>query len=1072
MKGCDMPRRILIANRGEIAVRVTRTCGALGIETVGIASRDDLTSAHTHYVDHYVPLEGDGPAAYLDAPALLRIAAETGADAIHPGYGFLSESAAFAEQCRAAGLVFIGPATSVLQTFGDKSSARRHAEAAGVRVPRASGVVDVSGAEAFFASLGPTASAMAKAVAGGGGRGIRLVGSLEEVAPAMATCSAEAEAAFGDGRVFLEELVADAQHIEVQIVGDQHGGLVDLGERDCSIQRSRQKIVEFAPAPFLSADARNEVIASARRLASSVDFDTVGTFEFLVTDTAAYFLEANPRLQVEHTVTEEVTGIDLVEAQIRLAHGATIADMGLGEARSARGRAVQLRINAEQLRDGVVMPTTGSIERVDLPRGLGVRIESHATPGYRPSPRFDTLIAKVIVHTDGDHRDLLQRAAFALRETAVTGLQTNIGLVQSVLEEIAPTRATTDRLDQLIATLDAFPAAQGLSTRQELPGNRSDAADVPSEHPDETVVRAPMPGVLVEVTVSPGEDVVPGAPLFVLESMKLEHVVTADTAMRVEQMVARVGDSVDETSVVVLVTRGEHPGVMTSAVTEADLDRPRPELTVIEERRRRGSDAARVEAVNRHRALGHRTARENVVDLFGGHVFREIGSLAVARQEHRRSAEWLLENTTGDGVVAGIGPVNGAAHARPECAALAYDYSVFAGTQGDRGRRKSSRLLDLALRDAMPVVVFAEGGGGRPGDEAADLALLGQSVFQQFAALEGRIPRVGIAAGRCFAGNAALFAMCDVTIATEDASIGMGGPALIQAAGLGQVPADEVGPARVLWERGVVDILAVDEADATEKARQVVGIFQGVTDVWSAADQRGLRHVVPENRLRAYDVRALVAQLVDSDSVIELRGGIARSMFTALVRLEGRPIGVVANNPIVGGGAIDSAAADKLSWFTRLCQARGLPVLYICDTPGFMVGPVSEREGAARRMAAAIAAGAAMTVPTAVLVTRKCYGLGAMAMAGPGREATGGVLAWPTAEFGTMGIEGAVRLAYKKELDAAPTDEERHQLFVRLVDQYYAEGTAAQVATRFHVDEVIDPAATRDWLRLSLFGQA
>nr|WP_051470865.1 carboxyl transferase domain-containing protein [Patulibacter minatonensis] len=507
---------------------------------------------------------------------------------------------------------------------------------------------------------------------------------------------------------------------------------------------------------------------------------------------------------------------------------------------------------------------------------------------------------------------------------------------------------------------------------------------------------------------------------------------------------------------------------------DVDLDAIRPDLAEVHDRHARTLDAARPDAVARRRSRGQRTARENVADLVDAGSFVEYGALAVAAQRSRRSLEDLIDRTPADGLVCGVADVNGDAVGRDRAATVvcAYDATVLAGTQGVRNHAKTDRMFQLAAQRGLPVVLFAEGGGGRPGDvDVPTGAWLDAPTFHAFAALSGTVPLVGIASGRCFAGNAALLGCCDVVIATHDATIGLGGPAMIEGGGLGVHAPEDVGPIGMQVENGVVDVAVRDEAEAVDVARRVLSYVQGPVARWTAPDQRLLRHAVPESRTRAYDVRRVLYALADVDAVLELRAGFGTSIVTALVRIEGRAYGVIANDPSRLGGAIDSDAADKAARFLQLCEAHRLPVVSLCDTPGFMVGPESEATGAVRHVSRMFVVGAKLTVPLVTIVLRKAYGLGAMAMAGGHLRVPLATVGWPTSELGPMGLEGAVRLGFSGELAAAAEGEEREALFRRMVDAAYDVGRGLQTATAFELDDVIDPLETRRWI-VSTLGDA
>jgi acetyl-CoA carboxylase carboxyltransferase component len=494
---------------------------------------------------------------------------------------------------------------------------------------------------------------------------------------------------------------------------------------------------------------------------------------------------------------------------------------------------------------------------------------------------------------------------------------------------------------------------------------------------------------------------------------------------------------------------------------EADEREPAT-LRAVRERHELGLDGARGEAVAKRHASGRRTARENLDDLLDPGSFVEYGPLLFAAQERRRSREELIARTPADGLVAGIGEIAGR-----RCVVLSYDYMVLAGTQGLRNHAKKDRLFELAARRRLPVVLFAEGGGGRPGDvDMPIVAGLDCRAFTLFAALSGLVPLVGIASGNCFAGNAALLGCCDVVIATEDASIGMGGPAMIEGGGLGVYEPAEVGPIDVQHANGVVDLRVADDRAAVAAARRYLSYFGDPLPAHDVRvpDQRRLRTVVPERRRQIYDVRLVLDGLCDEDSVLELRRGFGAGIVTALARVDGRPLGVVANHPPHLGGAIDADGADKAARFMALCDAFALPLLFLCDTPGFMVGPAAERTATVRHFARMFLAGANLGVPCGTIVLRKGYGLGAQAMAGGGFTSPLFTVAWPTSEFGGMGLEGAVRLGMRRELDAIEDPDERERVFATTVAAAYEHGRAVNMAAYGEIDDVIDPADSRRWI--------
>jgi methylmalonyl-CoA carboxyltransferase 12S subunit len=496
----------------------------------------------------------------------------------------------------------------------------------------------------------------------------------------------------------------------------------------------------------------------------------------------------------------------------------------------------------------------------------------------------------------------------------------------------------------------------------------------------------------------------------------------------------------------------------------------RDDLDELRRRRALTEDAQRADAVERRHAAGGRTARENVEDLVDAGSFVEYGRFAIAAQRGRRDLEELIERTPADGLVAGTARVNGELFGeRAACAVLSYDYTVLAGTQGALGHRKKDRLFELIERMRLPTVFFAEGGGGRPGDtDYPVVSALDVRAFALWARLSGLVPRIAVVAGRCFAGNAVIAGCSDLIVATENVSIGMGGPAMIAGGGLGDVDPDQVGPIEVQTRNGVVDIVVADESEAVAVTKQLLGYFQGPRLDWSAPDQTALREAVPERERRAYNVGPIIETLSDEGSVIFLRERFAPEMVTAFGRLEGRPVGFIANNTMVMAGAVTSEAADKAARFLQLCDAFGFPVISLVDTPGYMVGPDAEATGLVRRASRLLVAGGALCVPLLAVVLRRGYGLGAQAMTGGSLHEPLLTVAWPGAHLGPMGLEGAVRLGLRKELDAIEDEEAREQRVREVTAAAQENAKALNAAQLFEIDDVIDPAETRPLLAATL----
>ncbi len=1109
---------LLIANRGEIAIRIARAAADLGIRTVAVYSEDDDASLHTRVADEAHSLAGLGAPAYLNEEGMVEAAKASGCDAIHPGYGFLAERASFARRCEAAGIAFVGPKPAHLELFGDKGRARAAAIAADVPVVEGlDRAVSLQEAKDFFASLDGGAM-IVKAVAGGGGRGTRIVADADELESAFERCQSEAKAAFGLPDVYVERFLAQARHVEVQILGDSQGNVAHLGERECSVQRRHQKVVEIAPAPALADDLRASIIDAAVRFAHRERYENLGTFEFLVDASGNggepfVFIETNARLQVEHTVTEEVTGVDIVQSQLRLAAGASLSELGLDDSAVAtpRGHAIQARVNMETLgKDGTVRPSSGTLDAYEAPNGPGVRTDGFGYAGYRTSTAFDSLLAKVIAHSPAnDFAAAISRATRALSEFRLEGVGTNIPFLLNVLghADFAAGRVHTRWVDEHLAEL-AVPASEvkqrfasapasnaGAEESGGFAGARVDTSDplalfdhdakvkaeqgaLPAPDAPQTVgpegatgVSSPIQGTIVSLDVAPGDEVRGGQQVAVVEAMKMEHVIAAAHDGIVRDVTMRQGDVVREGFPIVFIEEAEVAGGDAGQAEELDPDHIRPDLALTYERHAYVLDENRAEAVAKRYARGYRMPRENIAQLMDDGSFKEYWPLIVARQHRRHDMETLRQNTPADGLIAGIGTVNADLFGEDAARTMLvhYDYTVLAGTQGGRNHYKQDRMFELAHRFRIPLILFGEGGGGRPGDDGNGPGVAFDThTFTRFSQLSGLVPLVSVINGRTFAGNTALVACCDVIIATERTTVAMGGPAMIEGGGLGIYTPEEVGPMSFQVPNGVVDLLAKDEEDAVEVAKKYLSYFQGRAPNWEAHDQRRLRHVVPENRLRLYDMKDIVHTIADVGSVLEIREKFGIGVVTAFIRVEGHPMGVIANNPHHLAGAIDSDGADKGARFIQLCDAFDIPVLSLMDCPGMMVGPDVERTALVRHCVRMFNAGANLTVPLFGVVVRKAYGLGVQAMCGASSLVGFFTVAWPTAEFAGMNIEGSVKLGYRKELAAIEDAEERRLEFERRVAGAYEGAKAINAGVGGGLDDVIDPADTRSWIASSL----
>ncbi|RZO19491.1 MAG: biotin/lipoyl-binding protein [SAR92 clade bacterium] len=575
---------------------------------------------------------------------------------------------------------------------------------------------------------------------------------------------------------------------------------------------------------------------------------------------------------------------------------------------------------------------------------------------------------------------------------------------------------------------------------------------------------SPMAAAVVSVAVKSGQEVEQGEIIATVESMKMQTAIESPVAGTVVDLNVTVGETIQSNHEICRVEEsiGSNSAVKKTQSKAVDAQDP---LDMLNQELESSLDSSRTKAVTKRHSKGYRTARENLQQLCDDGSFVEYGQLAVAAQRDRMSTDKLKSDTAADGVITGLATINRdqfGEHAT-QVAIVINDYTVLAGTQGYFHHRKIDRILEQAKRSFLPVVMYTEGGGGRPGDTDVKIQIAGLDVptFATWASLSGQVPMIAVNNGYCFAGNAALFGCGDIRIATKTSWIGMAGPAMIEGGGLGNFSPTDIGPIKIQAENGVVDLVADDESHATELAKQCLSYFQGDNENWQCPDQLALREMMPADRRYVYDVRSIITSLVDNESFIELTKAYGCAVITGFARIEGRAIGLIANDCRMLGGAVDAEAAEKTARFITLCDNFDIPILSLCDSPGFMVGPASEEQAAVRRMAQLFVAGAKLSTPLVTIFLRKGYGLGAMAMAGGSFHKPIYSASWPSGEFGGMGLEGAVRLGFKKELEAVADKEERETLFTQLLDQMYERGKATEAASHLEIDAVIDPADTR-----------
>ena len=1072
-------RSVLIANRGEIAIRIAKTLADMGIKTFGIYPDDDVSSAHLSYMEKNLALSGFGSRAYLSIHEIIKLSLDNKIDAVHPGYGFLSESEEFSHQCEKNSIIFLGPNKKILKRFGNKQETKILAQKLGIPTCRThKEVTSVNDIQNFYKEIDGN-NIILKSIYGGGGRGSRLIKSSDNLEEILSIVKKEAKAFSGLSHIFAEEFIDNARHIEVQIVGDGKK-CMHFFERDCSFQRNFQKVIEMAPAPNLSTSTKDLLYQYAIDICEKVSYRGLATVEFLVGKREEiYFIEVNPRIQVEHTVTEELTGVDLVRTQVNVCSGFSLDELSLKRTSNLGKRAsIQARLNMESYDDNnSLTPGVGVISEYDIVSGPGIRFDGFGRVGYENKGLYDSLLTKVIATSEFGLDDAIRKLTFTLEKSTLSGVPTNKDLIINILkaEKFSEGLFNTSTMDKNLGKY-LLPLKNNYKGRNIADKYKEQSSLNKVNHKMllETgfIVNSKVIGTVIEINVFTGQKVTADETILIQESMKMHHSLKAEKSGKIGKLFVGIGDTVSVgTPLFELLPIKENIGRKSKSKSLKESKKIRQDLQELFKRRSYTLDKNRSVAVKKRKKLGKQTARENIKRLIGESEFFEYGDLVYAAQRARRSLEDLIENTPADGLITGISNVNSDifSSANTKTAIMHYDYMVLAGTQGINNHQKLDRMINVVRDLEIPLIFFCEGGGGRPGDvDAGDRNIAGLNIpsFHDFARLSGLIPLVGIGSGRLFAGNAALIGCCDVIIATKDLNLGMGGPAMIEGGGLGVFKPEEVGPTSVQYPNGVIDILVETEKEAVDTAKQYLSYFQGDLNNWKEPNVGELRNAIPENRLEVYDIHGVIELLADKNSILEIKGGFAKGMFTGFIRIEGKAVGVIANNPMYLAGAIDSDCADKASRFIKICENYRIPILSLCDTPGMMVGPEVEKTGLVRHCCRLFLAGANVSVPMMTIVLRKAYGLGAQAMAGGSFIAPQFVVGWPTAEIGAMGLEGAVKLGYRKELEAEKNIENREKLFKKLVDELYKKGKGLNAASLLEFDTVLDPAESRKWISM------
>ncbi len=1122
-----MFQRVLISNRGEIAIRIARAASSLGVESVSVYSPVDALSLHTRIATEAVEIGIDGKAtlgladdpvgAYLDADKLVTIAKERGCDCVHPGYGFLAENAAFARACAAAGLTFIGPSAEALSLFGDKVQARALAVTLGIPVVPGSLEALESADRAATVAEQLGYPVMLKAAGGGGGRGMREVGNAQAMAGSFERCRGEAAGAFGNGALFVEKLVERPRHIEVQILADGEGNVVHLHERDCSVQLRNQKVVETAPAPGLDDALRRRILADAIRLMQAANYVNAGTVEFLVAPETGehYFIECNPRIQVEHTVTEQVTGVDLVETQFHVAAGATLASLGLADQQAVgapRGFAVQAR---------VVARGAGTLSAYKEPTGPGVRVDGNGYVGYAPPPQFDPLLAKVVASSSsaGSYAAAVDRTRRALDEFHIGGLATNLDQLKAILAHpavrVGDARTTllADEPDLLspavdgngngaLALLQQQATVMGVSTVSgagvaPTAGPAVAALDVEE---GQEAVACPMAGSVLEFRAREGEVVKGGEALIVISAMKMESQVAAPcdgTVAAVQALGA--GDSVEAGQVFAVIEpkagaqRIQAGGEDTWAHLLKDVSTMR---SLASERLAPGSDDP---GVVRQRSRGKLTCRERINLLLDEGTFREVGSVAgfASYDEDGNITAFTPANHVG-----GWGRIEGRS-----AVVCADDFTSRGGHADGAIGAKSGYLDRLSLEMRTPSVRLLDGssGGGsvaamvpaqkKDGESKAKESrgaikagrprvaggggsyLPGHLGSAMYAEQLATVPVVNMLLGSVVGIGAAKAVLGHFSVMVRDiAQLFVAGPPVVAHAMGYDITKEDLGGWHIHCRNGSVDNLADTEEEAAELTRGFLSylpssvyetppVLPPRTDDPPDRREEELFTLIPRKRTTTFDIRKAIRLMADRDSFFEVGPLWATDQVTGFIRMNGHPMGVLASDSQhANGGALTADGCSKLTRHLDLCDLFHLPVLNLVDNPGFAVGLEHEITGAIRRGGEWMVAFSQVTVPIFTVVMRRSFGVAGNNYATP-RSRPSVRVAWPAADVGGIPPEGGIEAAYKRQLAEADDPRAlRDELMARIES---ARGPIGPLS-RFQMEEMVDPRDTRrlvcEWL--------
>lgn len=1117
-----MFNRVLIANRGEIAIRIVRAAESLGVESVAVYPNADQDSLHTQFATKSQVLTsqpGISPVSeYLDMEQLIRVATETGCDCVHPGYGFLAEHASFAERCTAAGITFIGPTADVLRVFGDKVAARDLAEKLGIPVVPGSDRATTSEEAAATVASGVGYPVMLKAAAGGGGRGMRVVESEEELRQVFARCSGEAESAFGDGSIFVEKLISNPRHIEVQILADNHGEVVHLFERDCSVQLRHQKVMEFAPAPNLDPMLRRTILNHATKICKEAGYANAGTVEFLVDVERGecFFIECNPRIQVEHTVTEQITGIDLVEAQFRIAAGESLSSLGISSQDSIKaisGFSIQARVTAT---------TAGKITGYREPTGPGIRVDSYGYNGYDVSAQFDPLLAKVVATTNRDFAATLAHTQRALKEFQISGVKTNLepliaicdhaqvkeGDARTTLLSVQPELMKVDgsRNDGVIGFLERSNRAQSPESKGEEETARTDA-EIRSPlqvGEGDIAITSPLESTLVEWSVAEGDLVKAGDAILVVNAMKMETVISAPKSGRVNSIHSlKTGDLLSANEIVAALAPVD---VSESSIQEArpesgdwqsTLDQVATLQALAKERLAVGSEEP---GVVRQRDRNKLTCRERIELLLDADSFHEVGSVTgfATYDEEGNILAFTPANHVG-----GWGSIE-----QRTAIVCADDFTSRGGHADGAIGAKSSHLDRLSIEMRVPSVRLLDGssGGGSVAAMVPQQKQEGESSAKESSgAIKSGRPRVAGGGGSFLPGHlgSAMYTQQLATVPVVNMLLGsvvgigaakavlghfsvmvrdiaqlfVAGPPVVKHAMGYDITKEELGDWRVHCKNGSVDNLAESEEDAATMVRRFLSYLPSSVyespPIASSSDpdmrrEDELLSIIPRKRTTTFDIRRTIDLMVDKDSFFEIGGLWGTDQVTGFARFAGRPVGVIASDSQhVNGGALTADGCRKLTRHLDLCDLFHIPVLNLVDNPGFAVGLEHEIAGTIRAGGEWMVAFSQVKVPIFTVVMRRSFGVAGNNYATP-RSSPSMRVAWPAADAGGIPPEGGIEAAYRRQLAEADDPEAlRAELNARIES---ARGPLGPLS-KFQIEEMIDPRDTRryvcEWVRLA-----